>query len=94
MQNDVMAYTDTLILESDLAGLTKHHFEVVALAGMDGAAGLVVLNQFGMEADMELLAQRVRRPITRLLVGVEHPGDLAALERVRAALSWPSYPPF
>jgi hypothetical protein len=28
-----MAYTDTLILESDLTGITKHDFNVVALAG-------------------------------------------------------------
>ncbi|MFG6433000.1 hypothetical protein [Roseateles sp. LYH14W] len=68
--------------------------EVVALAGMNEAARAVVLNQYGMETDMELLAQRVRRPFTRLLVGIEDPSDLAALERVRAALSWPSYPPF
>ncbi|MEO6279844.1 hypothetical protein [Roseateles sp.] len=94
MLNAEMAYPDTLILESDLAGLTKQLFEVVALAGMEGAAGAVVVNQFGMEADMEQQAHRVHRPFTRLLIGIEDSGDLAAIERVRAALSWPSYPPF
>jgi hypothetical protein len=89
-----MAYTDTLILESDLAGMTKHDFDVVALAGMDGRVGALVQNQFGVETDMEELAQRVSRAFTRLLVGVENPRDPAAVERIRAELRWPSYPPF
>lgn len=89
-----MAFTDTHILESDLVGITKHDFDVVALAGMDGSAGLLVLNQFGLTTDMDLLASRVRLPFTRLLVGVENPKDPAAVERVLTQLSWPSYPPF
>lgn len=90
----VMAYTDTYLLESDLTGYTKHSFDVVTLAGMDGAPGLLVLNQYGLTTDMDALATRVSRPFTRLLVGVEDPRDPAAVERVRASLSWPSYPPF
>jgi hypothetical protein len=89
-----MNYKDTLILEADLAGITKHDFDIVALAGMDGGVGALVLNQFGMETDMDELAQRVRQPFTRLVVGVEDPRDPGAVERVRAELRWPSYPPF
>lgn len=89
-----MAYIDTVILESDLVGITKDDFAIVAPAGMDGGVGALVMNQFGKDTDMDQLAQRARRPFTRLLVGVENPSDLAAVERVRAELRWPSYPPF
>ncbi|RYG88002.1 MAG: hypothetical protein EON59_05755 [Alphaproteobacteria bacterium] len=89
-----MAYIDIHLLESELDGITKHRYLVVALAGMDGSVGELVSNQFGLDTDMEALAQRTQRPFTRLLVGVENPRDPAAVERVRQALSWPSYPPF
>lgn len=45
-----MAYTDTHTLESDLEGIAKHAFDVVALAGMDGSAGELALsggNRYG-----------------------------------------------
>ncbi|WP_457425595.1 hypothetical protein [Roseateles sp. P5_E7] len=89
-----MAYIDTHILESELAGTTKHDFDVVALAGMGGSVGALVTNQFGVATDMDELATRVRRPFTRLLVGVEDPRDPATVERVRAQLRFPDYPPF
>jgi len=89
-----MDYTDTHLLESDLEDTTKHSFDVVALAGMDGRVGALVQNRFGMETEMDKLAQRVCRPFTRLLVGVEDPQDPAAVDRVRSELSWPNYPPF
>lgn len=89
-----MTYTDKYVLESDLDGITKHDFEVVMLTGMDGNVGALVLNQYGMGADMEQLAQKVQRRFSRLLVGVEDANDAMAVERVRSALSWPNYPPF
>ncbi|MEO6280144.1 hypothetical protein [Roseateles sp.] len=67
-------------LEADLCGVTKHDFDVVALAGMSGQVGALVKNRFGLEIDRETLSRHVRRSISRLLVGVEDPNDAAAVQ--------------
>ncbi len=90
MNNAGMAYLDTCIIESDAPGIAADDFDIVALTGIDGQVGAVVMNTFGMDTDVEQL--QLLRPVARLLVSVADPHEAA--DRIRRALRWEARAPF